>query len=140
MSDEERHDDAGRSGGPTYYCWHCYAARARSDGLCHRCGHPAAAPPQTTYVDQLLWALKHPLPERRLVAARVLGQRGERRATGPLRSLVAHSDPYLAAEALNALVKVCGRDQVCDLLHERARWGPAPVRAAARAALSTDPR
>lgn len=97
-----------------------------------------STPPGTTYVDQLLWALEHPLPERRLVAARVLGQRGEPRAATPLRSLVTNSDPYLAATALHALAQICGVDQIRDVLREQQRSGPAPVRAAARAALGAE--
>jgi HEAT repeat protein len=76
------------------------------------------------------------LPERRLLAIKVLGTRGEPRAVPHLRALATDTDPYLAATAVTALVSITGVDAERDLLIELARTGPAPVRWAARQALS----
>lgn len=86
------------------------------------------------YVDRLLWTLRHPLPERRIIAAEILGARKEHRALGPLRTLLAEGpDPYLATAVLQALVRIGGVGAHRDLLDGYASYGPAPAR---RAALS----
>ncbi|MFY9809690.1 MAG: HEAT repeat domain-containing protein [Pseudonocardiaceae bacterium] len=85
----------------------------------------------------LVWALGHPLAERRLVAAQALGQRREARAEGRLRELVrVREDPYPAAAAVQALVSIVGRQDCADLLTKLATRGPAPVRRTAADLLS----
>lgn len=123
--------------GPTYYCWSCYAPAPAASGRCEHCGGHLEAPPGAGYSDLLMWALDHPLAERRLVAARALGQRREVRAEGRLRELVwTREDPYLAAAAVQALVAIVGRQDCTDLLTELAEHGPAPVRRTAADLLS----
>jgi HEAT repeat protein len=118
--------------GATYYCWSCYSRSDESGGLCRRCGGPIEAPPVADYVDRLVWALDHPLAERRMVAARVLGERREVRATDRLYRLArSRHDPYLAATALRALVSITGRSACADLLADLVQHGPAPVRCTA---------
>lgn len=125
--------------GPTYYCWSCYAVADAATGRCVRCGQRIEAPPEADYADRLMWALDHPLVERRMVAVRVLGRRREARAAGRLRQLVASvDDPYLAAAALESLVAVVGRAACSDLLAELAGHGPAPVRRVALDLLDHD--
>jgi hypothetical protein len=86
-------------------------------------------PPEADYADRLVWALDHPLAKPRLVAAQVLGQRREARATDRLYRLArSRHDPYLAAAALRALVSITGQPACADLLAELALCGPAPVR------------
>ncbi len=123
--------------GPRYYCWSCYAPAQTASGRCEHCGGRIEAPPEADYADLLMWALDHPLAERRLVAAQVLGQRREARAEGRLRELVwTREDPYLAAAAVQALVAIVGRQACADLLTELATRGPAPVRRTATDLLS----
>ncbi len=122
---------------PTYYCWSCYAPAQTASGLCERCGGLIEAPPEANYADLLVWALDHPLAERRLVAAQALGKRREARAESRLRELIwTREDPYLAAAAVQALVDIVGRQACEDLLTELARRGPAPVRRTAADLLS----
>jgi hypothetical protein len=117
----------------TYYCWHCYAKNERPRGTCLQCGSEIASPAGTTFDDRLVWALGHPLVERRMVAARALGRRHVGRARQPLRRLVvAAADPYLAAAALEALVELDGADAHRELVDRLAGSGPAPLRRAAR--------
>jgi len=119
-----------------HYCWHCYGANDAATGQCRHCGDPIEPPAGTTYADQLLWALAHPLVERRMVAARVLGERRERRAIPELRELaLTQGDPYLAAAALHALVSIEGPQRLRELLERLAAKGPPQVREAASAAL-----
>lgn len=123
--------------GPTYYCWSCYAPAQTASGQCEHCGGRIEAPREADYPDLLVWALDHPLAERRLVAAQALGKRREARAEGRLRELVwTRDDPYLAAAAVQALVAVVGRQACTDLLTQLVEHGPAPVRRTAADVLS----
>jgi HEAT repeat protein len=115
----------------SYFCWHCYAQNRLGSGPCATCGREIAAPPETSYDEQLLWALGHPLPDRRLIAVRVLGRRRVHRARDRLLELVFEPDPYLAAAALETLVALDGAGAHAALLERLRQAGPAPVRATA---------
>jgi hypothetical protein len=120
----------------TYYCWRCYGENDRARGVCPHCGGEIEAPSGTQYVDRLLWAFRHPLPERRMIAAQVLGRRREHRATEELRRpAVTTDDPYLAAQALESLIAIEGAENLVELLTDRAEQGPVAVRRVAQVAL-----
>lgn len=116
----------------TYYCWRCYGQNPHARGRCAHCGEESAPPEGVSFDERLLWALDHPLPERRLTAARTLGRRRLEAARPRLRELVSDPDPYLAAAALEALVTIDGSEEHRALLDEARGGGSAPVRAAAR--------
>jgi HEAT repeat protein len=120
-----------------YFCWHCYGRNAQRSGPCSRCGRPIEAPPETSYVDRLLWALGHPTAERRMTAIHVLGARKERRAVASLRALATDNQaPYQAAAALDSLVAIEGADALRGLLERLAQSSPVQVRDVARRALT----
>jgi HEAT repeat protein len=122
--------------GLTYFCWRCYGANPAPD-VCVHCGEPVAEPAGTPHVERLLWALRHPLVERRMVAIDALASLSEPAAVEPLRALAnSADDPYLAARALDALVAIAGAGAVWPMLVRLAEHGAAPVRAAARRALA----
>jgi HEAT repeats len=123
----------------TYYCWHCYGTNREASGACRECGQEIGAPAGTTFDDRLLWALGHPLAERRMAAALALGKRRLARASGPLRDLVDDPDPYLAAVALEALVEIDGAETHDALLAELRGSAPPAVRAVARRVSSSTP-
>jgi HEAT repeat protein len=82
-----------------------------------------------------VWALKHPVRERRLLAAHLLGSQDDPRAIGPLREAALEDDPYVAAAALTSLMALDPTG--CKAFAEQlARTGSAPVRAAAQSALA----
>ena len=116
----------------TYYCWHCYGKNRRASGGCERCSEEIAAPPGTSFEARLLWALRHPLAERRMAAVHALGERRVEAASGPLRKLVSDPDPYLAAGALDALVRIDGAEAHRSLLDELCASAPPQVRDVAR--------
>lgn len=70
-----------------------------------------------------------------MIAAQILGERRERRAVAPLRSLVDTADPFLAAQALQSLVLIVGTAPLQDLLDDLARTGAPAVSQVARRAL-----
>ena len=125
----------------TFYCWWCYAPNTVARGPCGACGKDIAGPAGATYVDMLLWALRHPVVERRMMAARILGQRREPRAREALETLATQEeDPYLAAEALRALFTIDGMEAHRDLAERLARHGAPAVRVVALEASEHRPR
>ena len=110
--------------GLTYYCWACYGRNAAAAGSCVHCGGEIEAPPSTSYVDRLLWALEHPVSEIRVDAAFILGSRRESRAAERLRTLALESpDSFLAAAALESLVAISGLELTRGLLESLANRG-----------------
>lgn len=119
-----------------HYCWQCYAPNEHATGVCAGCGGRIEAPEETAYAELLLWELGHPLPDRQMLAAELLGKLREPRAREPLQVLAMESpDPYLAAQALHSLLTIDGPDRHRELLERLVRDGGVPVRALARAAL-----
>jgi hypothetical protein len=116
----------------TYFCWHCYGQNRQASGSCEHCQREIAPPEGTSFEDRLVWALSHPLAERRMIAVRAIGRRRILRAREGLLALVSQSDPYLAAAALEALVALDGPELHRQLIERLRRSGAAPVRAAAR--------
>ncbi len=116
----------------TYFCWHCYGQTRRDRGRCEHCGQEIAPPAEATFDDRLLWALDHPLADRRMLAVHALAERQPRRARERLRALLDDQDSYVAAAAVDALVAIDGAEAQHALLEELSRSGPATVRAAAR--------
>ena len=127
--------------GPTYYCWHCYAPLQEPSATCPDCGQSSDPPPGTDSLSLKVWALDHPLIERRMLALRALERspaaRARADAVTATRRLCHSADPYLAAAALRAL-HALAPDQAAEILDEAAVHGPAPVRHAARQLLASD--
>lgn len=117
-----------------WYCPDCFAEVEQQARRCPRCGTDVAKP-AGDFEEQLIRALGHPLPDRQLLAAQVLGQRQARRAVPRLIEIAEqHHDPYLVAEAIVALARI-GDPAGLAVVDRIARRGPAVARAAARAAL-----
>lgn len=89
-----------------WYCPDCFAEVAREAARCPRCGADLANPGRD-YEQSLIKALRHPLPDRQLLAAQVLGARRARQAVPRLIEVIQETrDPYLAAEAITALARI----------------------------------
>jgi HEAT repeat protein len=117
-----------------WYCPHCFAEVEQQTERCPRCGADLTDP-TFDFEEQLIRALRHPLPDRRLLAAQVLGQRQAHGAVPDLLRIVGDSgDPYLVAEATVALARI-GDPEGLTVAERIARDGPVVARAAARAAL-----
>jgi hypothetical protein len=84
----------------------------------------------SAYEDKLIAALRGRLPDRRILAARILGRLRSRAAIPTLRSVALEpEDPYLAAEAARALASI---DPELPIVAELARRGPLLARDAVR--------
>jgi HEAT repeat protein len=117
-----------------WYCPDCFAEVEQQTAHCPRCGADLADPARD-FEEQLIRALGHPLPDRRLLAAQVLGQRQARSAVPDLIGIVEEADdPYLVAEATVALARI-GDPAGLAVVDRMARQGSAVARAAARTAL-----
>ena len=93
-------------------------------------GPRAGARSPRSYEDKLVAALRGPLPDRRILAAQVLGRIRSRAAIATLEALARdQADPYLAAEAARALASI---DPDLPSVAELAREGPALARRALR--------
>ena len=55
-----------------FWCFHCYARNEHPNGPCSTCGEPVEAPASLSYVDSLIWALRHPDGDRALIWQRGL--------------------------------------------------------------------
>ena len=117
-----------------WYCPDCFAEVEEQTERCPRCGADLTDP-NFDFEEQLIRALRHPLPDRRLLAAQVLGQRHAHGAVPHLIGIVRESDdPYLVAEATVALARI-GDPAGLAVVERVARHGPVVARAAASAAL-----
>jgi hypothetical protein len=119
-----------------YWCYHCYAVNPQASGSCVRCGRPVDRPPELSYDDRLIWALRHPDGDRAVLAAQTLVQRRVRLALPALRAAVEEDrDPYLAVAALRGALAIAGPEELRSWLEQLARSDSFMVRELARRAL-----
>jgi HEAT repeat protein len=118
----------------TWFCPPCFAELPETAGTYLQCGADLVGSGRD-FEAALVNALRHPLHDRRLIAACVLGRR---RAVTAVPALIRvaedSSDPYLSAEATRALVAIGTADGLavaCRLASD----GPVVTRVAAREAL-----
>jgi hypothetical protein len=118
----------------TWFCPSCFTDLPGQARQCPRCGADLAAA-DPGFEAALIGALRHPLHDRRLLAARILGARRLGAAVPALIAVVRDGgDPYLAAEAARALVAI-GAPEGLAVARRLATDGPVIARAAAREAL-----
>jgi HEAT repeat protein len=119
----------------TWFCPSCFADLPGQARQCPRCGADLAAA-DPGFEAALIGALRHPLHDRRLLAARILGARRVAAAGPALIAAVRDGgDPYLAAEAARALVAIGAPEGIAVVRRLLAADGPVIARAAAREAL-----
>lgn len=112
----------------TWFCMVCFAEVPPHAARCTACGAPSD--PERSYEQQLLAALSHRLPDRRLLAAELLGRIRSRAAIPRLAELALDAtDPYLQAAAARALARI---DADHPVLRRLAEHGPILARAALR--------
>jgi hypothetical protein len=90
----------------TWFCPDCFAEVDPDVDLCPACGASTHVDGRT-YEQKLIRALDHRLPDRRRLAARVLGMIRSRAAVSKLvHAATDPSDPYVAAEAARSLALI----------------------------------
>jgi hypothetical protein len=129
------HGNAERTATVTWFCPSCFAELPETAGTCLQCGADLVSSGRD-FEAALVGALRHPLHDRRLMAARILGRRRAVAAVPALISVADDSrDPYLAAEAVRALVAI-GTPDGLAIARYLASDGPVVAKAAARKALA----
>lgn len=96
------------------FCPRCYAEN-RDQEFCQACGWPLTQASRDSYLQKLIWALRHPEPETRIRAVTLLGQLGDeaRPALPELEAMLKSSgDLFLRAEVIKSIAMVAGADAV----------------------------
>jgi HEAT repeat protein len=121
----------------TFYCTNCWAEVPESATICPRCGDDIVArQAQADFVDKLIGALHHPIPETAQHAAFILGQRRERRAVPALAQTICESgDLFLVEAVIEALGKI-GGPEASDALREATHHRSPRLRRTAERVLS----
>lgn len=72
----------------TYYCPNCWTIVEENQKVCPNCGYSLADFAHFDFDDKLIAALHHPVTERRIMAAQVLGNRQCKRALPEFRKIL----------------------------------------------------
>jgi HEAT repeat protein len=119
-----------------FWCFHCYALNDHPSGPCGACSKPVEAPASVSWIDSLIWALRHPDGDRALVAAQTLGTLKAHESVPALRAAAEDgTDIYIRAEALRSLIAIEGAEALRPWLKALSRDSPFNVRDIAREAL-----
>lgn len=118
----------------TWFCPDCWYEVTPDERTCPHCGGDLARLHRVDYESKLIQALDHRLADRRLIAARVLGQIGGIRAVRALIKVAERDgDPYASAEAVRALARI-GGSEATAYLEKAGQHRSVVVRHAARKA------
>lgn len=96
-------------GEPTFFCPNCYSEVPRSAISCPHCAYDMAAwAADTSYIEKLLNALRHPVSMARMGSIITLGNLALRDAAGPLaQCLFDHpEDTWQAMEIFRSLERI----------------------------------
>jgi HEAT repeat protein len=109
----------------TFYCPNCWTALRESGDICPACGYDLREYTNLPYVEKLLVALGHPVPENRMIAIQVLGKLGVERAIPAFERFFQdeREDYYILQEVLVAARKIGGA-RALDLIR-KARQHPS---------------
>lgn len=118
------------------YCPECYGINEWGSETCVRCGASLRGPEGETYVQRLIWALRHPESSTALRAATILGKLEPPEAEKPLAKVLDEpaTDPYVGAAAARSLGRI-GGERARETLMRALERGSVPVRFAAVEAL-----
>jgi HEAT repeat protein len=96
-------------GSLTSFCPNCWVETRPDDSECPRCGFRMAAFDALGYEGKLLLALKHPIPENRMLAIQLLGELNSQPAALVFATILDHEeDPYVLSEIVQALARIDG--------------------------------
>jgi HEAT repeat protein len=92
----------------TYYCPKCWQAVSELDETCPACAYHLDLFQEIPYEEKLLSALQHPVPERRIMAAQILGALHSSRALEAFQAVLADgsADYYLLRAVLLAAAQI----------------------------------
>lgn len=91
-----------------HYCPNCWANVDEKDTTCPNCRFELSEFSQYPYEKKLLLALKHPVPERRILAIRTLGELSNVECLNSFQQMLLNDaeDYYTLAAVIEALTKI----------------------------------
>ncbi|HZU68755.1 MAG TPA: HEAT repeat domain-containing protein [Ktedonobacteraceae bacterium] len=101
------------------FCPKCWAANVIDATTCEQCNESFAQNEPVFFDQKLLWALQHPIPETRELAAILLGQRRERQAIPFLMSRFSEETDIGVLCAICKALGELGNCQAVDALTKR---------------------
>jgi len=75
-----------------YFCPNCWENIPEGEQVCPKCGFRLDDFTNYEYEEKLIAALRHPVPERRIMAAQVLGMRESQKAIPEFRKILSGDD------------------------------------------------
>lgn len=92
----------------TYYCPNCWTTVNQDQKFCPQCGFSLESFESLSYEDKLLAALHHAVPERRIMAAQILGNRKSQRALPEFEKFIENNeeDYFFLRAVLLAVAKI----------------------------------
>jgi len=103
-----------------YYCPNCWKEINDKILTCPHCGHVLSQQQSFTYVEKLIHALRHPIPEKRMMAAQLLGDLRCKEALSVFAEILKkESDYYFIKEIILAIDKIGSEDGIAILLSLR---------------------
>ena len=112
--------------GTTFFCPFCGRQSPDDEQICPRCGKSLDHWREYPFEERLLLTLRHPLPEHRMMAIRILGRRKYESAVPVFAEMVAAGqDVYVLREIVVAVLQMDTEDSRRGL--EQLRAHPSPV-------------
>ena len=91
----------------TFFCPFCGLSDQQDTPVCSRCGRSLEHWKEHSYEERLILTLRHPILEHRMMAIRILGERGYERAVPAFAEMVAAGyDVYTLREIALALTRI----------------------------------
>lgn len=92
----------------TYYCPRCWSVIPKEAKTCPKCGYEIGEFLESDYEDKLLAALHHSVPERKIMAAQILGIKESQCALPEFLHIITsgENDYYFLRAILLATVKI----------------------------------
>ena len=120
----------------THYCPNCWANVVKKEITCPNCKFDLTDFSQLPYGKKLLLALKHPVPEQRMIAIKTLGELNNIECLSSFQQMLLNEDEdyYTLAAIIEALTKI-EHTLAQSLLLEAARHPSKIVRERAAEAL-----
>ena len=72
----------------SYYCPNCWEILDKNEQICPHCGYVLEKFQELAYEEKLLAALHHSVPERRIMAAQILGNIHSHRALAEFKKII----------------------------------------------------
>ena len=105
----------------THYCPECWSTLQGTEITCPNCGFLLQKYNQLAFEEKLLVALHHPVPERRIMAAQILGNLHSQQAISEFENIIAVENDYFFLRAVLLAVAKIKHPRQMDILSSATR-------------------